>query len=204
VDYLAINCSSPNTPEVATVPFEQITAIPHRRPLYLKINPEQIEAAIAAEPDGLILCNTDQGVSGPDLLGRTIRAVRHARSLTTLPIIGCGGIWSKEAAGCVLEAGASEVQVLTSWLLGGFRPMTEQKDEWTDTSQKPEDEFQYLKLRCSDGKDRYGYGTRWPDNTWAGWIIDETGDFIDGVLADYEVTGWMPADIPEPAMEMPA
>jgi hypothetical protein len=76
---------------------------------------------------------------------------------------------------------------------------------WTDAEERlPEDEFQWLKLRCSDGRDRYGYGTRWPDGSFAGWMIDGLRDFVEQVeFSSYKVTGWMPADIPEPVMEMP-
>ena len=78
-------------------------------------------------------------------------------------------------------------------------------DRWADPEVSlPEDEDQFLKLRCSDGQDRYGYGTRWPDGSWAGWMIDVLRDFVEGVdFSSYEVTGWMAADVPEPEAGIP-
>lgn len=83
--------------------------------------------------------------------------------------------------------------------------MTEPTDEWIDAEERlPEDEWQFLKLRCSDGRNRYGYGTRWEDGEFAGWMIDGLEDFVEGIPFDsYEVTGWMPADIPEPVAGFP-
>jgi dihydroorotate dehydrogenase len=120
VDYVVVNVSSPNTPGLKSIPLRDVV-ISSRKPLYLKVNPEQVGEAVWARPDGLILCNTDKGRSGPFLLDRAARAVAAARRLSSsLYIIGCGGVWSRSDAAKLLDAGANTVQLLTAWIYRGL------------------------------------------------------------------------------------
>lgn len=109
-----------------------------RRPLLVKLAPGDpdvgatAEAAEAAGADGLTLVNTlpglsfdpesgrpvlgagAGGVSGPALRAVGVRAVAEARSRTSLPLVGVGGIGSAADAVQYLRAGASLVQVGTA------------------------------------------------------------------------------------------
>ena len=148
-DYFVINVSSPNTPGLRDLQkVNELTAILEavqeandlKKPVLLKLSPDLAEddfvsAIRIAEKftRGLVISNTtisrdgvDEkwraeagGLSGAPLKARATELVRKARSLTTLPIIGVGGI---ETAGDVRErlaAGADLVQLYTSLVYNG-------------------------------------------------------------------------------------
>lgn len=112
------------------------------KPLLLKVAPDLDNASledvvavcVARGVDGLIATNTtlardglthqnteEGGLSGRPLLARAIRVVRWLHDLAgdRLPIIGCGGIASASDAERFFDAGATLVQVYTSFIYEG-------------------------------------------------------------------------------------
>jgi dihydroorotate dehydrogenase len=112
-------------------------------PIFVKVAPDLTEAAleevvqVSAETgaEGLIATNTtlsrdgisaDQllgaeagGVSGAPLTQRARAVVRFLAGRTTLPIIGVGGIMSRDDGQAMLDAGASLLQVYTGYIYSG-------------------------------------------------------------------------------------
>jgi dihydroorotate dehydrogenase len=112
-------------------------------PIFVKMAPDLTEAALEevvrvcteAGAEGLIATNTtlsrdgipaDQplapeagGLSGAPLTRRARHVVRFLAERTTLPIIGVGGIMSRDDGQAMLDAGASLLQVYTGYVYGG-------------------------------------------------------------------------------------
>ena len=112
------------------------------RPLLLKVAPDLDEAAmeelvavcLSRGADGLIATNTTRdrqgltrplnaagGISGRPLLDRALAVVSRLHSLAggRLPIIGCGGVATLDDARRMLDAGATLLQVYTSFVYEG-------------------------------------------------------------------------------------
>ena len=148
-DYFVINVSSPNTPGLRDLQAAQrLTAVLEavqeandaKKPVLVKLSPDladgDFEAAIRTTErlaQGLVVSNTtisreglDErwkteagGLSGRPLKTVALNAVKKARALTKLPIIGVGGIETAEDARERLEAGADLVQLYTGLVYGG-------------------------------------------------------------------------------------
>ncbi|HJY45709.1 MAG TPA: dihydroorotate dehydrogenase (quinone), partial [Propionibacteriaceae bacterium] len=112
-------------------------------PIFVKVAPDLTEAALEevvrvcteAGAEGLIATNTtlardgiaaDQplaaeagGLSGAPLTRRARRVVRFLADRTTLPIIGVGGIMSRDDGQAMLDAGASLLQIYTGYIFSG-------------------------------------------------------------------------------------
>jgi dihydroorotate dehydrogenase len=112
-------------------------------PIFVKVAPDLTEAALEevvrvcaeAGAEGLIATNTtlgrdgipaDQalaaeagGLSGAPLTRRTRHVVRFLAERTTLPIIGVGGIMSRDDGQAMLDAGASLLQIYTGYVYYG-------------------------------------------------------------------------------------
>jgi dihydroorotate dehydrogenase len=112
-------------------------------PILVKVAPDLTEAALEelvqvsteAGAEGLIATNTtlsrdgisaDQplaaeagGVSGAPLTQRAREVVRFLAERTTLPIIGVGGIMSRDDGQAMLDAGASLLQIYTGFIYSG-------------------------------------------------------------------------------------
>ena len=112
-------------------------------PILVKVAPDLTEAALEevvqvcaeAGAEGLIATNTtlgrdgippDQplaaesgGLSGAPLTRRARHVVRFLAERTTLPIIGVGGIMSRDDGEAMLDAGASLLQVYTGYVYAG-------------------------------------------------------------------------------------
>jgi dihydroorotate dehydrogenase len=112
-------------------------------PILVKVAPDLTEAALEelvqvsteAGAEGLIATNTtlsrdgisaDQplaaeagGVSGAPLTQRAREVVRFLAERTTLPIIGVGGIMSRDDGQAMLDAGASLLQIYTGYVYAG-------------------------------------------------------------------------------------
>jgi dihydroorotate dehydrogenase len=112
-------------------------------PIFVKVAPDLTEAALdevvqvcsEAGAEGLIATNTtlgrdgisaDQplaaeagGLSGAPLTRRTRQVVRFLAERTTLPIIGVGGIMSRDDGQALLDAGASLLQIYTGYVYAG-------------------------------------------------------------------------------------
>lgn len=150
-DYFVINVSSPNTPglrdlQTATNLADILSTLqdanPGRKPVLVKLSPDLSGDDLAACVDiagrlaqGLVVSNTTisrddipepfkseaGGLSGRPLKVRATELVRRVRSMTTLPIIGVGGIFTAEDAKAHLDAGADLVQLYTGLIYGGPR-----------------------------------------------------------------------------------
>jgi dihydroorotate dehydrogenase len=112
-------------------------------PIFVKVAPDLTEAALEevvqvcaeAGAEGLIATNTtlgrdgisadqplaaeDGGLSGAPLTRRARQVVRFLAERTTLPIIGVGGIMSRDDGQAMLDAGASLLQIYTGYVYGG-------------------------------------------------------------------------------------
>jgi dihydroorotate dehydrogenase len=112
------------------------------KPMLVKLSPDLADDALAAlvevclarGVDGLIATNTtlareglraptaeEGGLSGRPLAVRTLRVVRRLRALAgdRLPIIGCGGLATPADARALLDAGATLLQLYTSFIYEG-------------------------------------------------------------------------------------
>ncbi|SIT74966.1 dihydroorotate oxidase A [Yoonia rosea] len=111
-------------------------------PVFLKIAPdlstdeiaEVAEVANASGIDAIIATNTTLdraglhgphkaemgGLSGRPLFEKSTRVLAQLAGLTTLPIIGVGGVGSAEQAYQKIRAGASAVQLYTALVYGGI------------------------------------------------------------------------------------
>jgi dihydroorotate dehydrogenase len=112
-------------------------------PIFVKVAPDLTEAALEeviqvsteAGAEGLIATNTtlgrngipaDQplaaeagGLSGAPLTRRAREVVRFLAERSTLPVIGVGGIMSRDDGQAMLDAGASLLQIYTGYIYAG-------------------------------------------------------------------------------------
>jgi dihydroorotate dehydrogenase len=76
-----------------------------------------------AGAEGLIATNTtlvrDGGLSGAPLTTRARDVVRFLAAQTSLPIIGVGGIMSRDDGQAMLDAGASLLQIYSGYIYAG-------------------------------------------------------------------------------------
>jgi dihydroorotate dehydrogenase len=147
-DYFVVNVSSPNTPGLRELQqgtlLDSILG-PMRdedpagaRPLLLKIAPDldppHLETIVAAVEKyrlaGIVATNTttdktglsvreEGGASGGPVAARSTETIRALRRLTTVPIIGVGGIFKAADAREKLAAGADLLQLYTGFVYEG-------------------------------------------------------------------------------------
>ena len=118
------------------------SALPDFIPVFLKIAPdltpdeiaEVAEVANASGIDAIIATNTTLdreglhgphqseagGLAGQPLFEKSTRVLAQLSGLTSLPIIGVGGVGSAEQAYQKIRAGASAVQLYTALVYGGI------------------------------------------------------------------------------------
>lgn len=93
-------------PLIFSLPVEQVLSLGPR------LIEEGAQAISIAAPRGALM--TDHLITGrlfgPSLFPRTLEIVHSATKLG-IPIIGAGGVWSKENAGAMISVGALAVQV---------------------------------------------------------------------------------------------
>ena len=159
-DYIAVNISSPNTPDLRELHQENYLpsllknirshnlewAKRHDRsplPCLLKISPDEdyksleriVSHAIENSFDGIIATNTSinrkpiggmssfekGGLSGEPIKNKSFQIIRFIARLTNykFPIIGVGGISSEDDASRKLDAGASLLQIYSSFVYKG-------------------------------------------------------------------------------------
>ncbi len=148
-DYFVINVSSPNTPGLRDLQkAKDLTDILNavqdanslRKPVLVKLSPDladaDLEACISGAQkvaQGFVVSNTTLsrdgvpeqykseagGLSGRPLKARATELLRKVRSLTTLPLIGVGGIATPEDAKERLAAGANLIQLYSGLVYGG-------------------------------------------------------------------------------------
>lgn len=166
--YITINISSPNTKGLrdlqAASALEELlgrigaeriklTNSHGRRPIFLKVAPDIIDAeisdiskiALAAKIDALIVSNTtisrplhlksqyskrQGGLSGRPLFDLSTQKLRDFKSALgdKMPLIGVGGISSGDDAVKKLEAGATAIQLYTGLVFQGMGLLREIRD----------------------------------------------------------------------------
>jgi dihydroorotate dehydrogenase len=117
-------------------------ALPRPLPVFLKISPDLgdgeladvAEVATASGIAAIIATNTTLdraglksaaagekgGLSGVPLFEKSTRLLARLSTLTTLPLIGVGGVASADQAYAKIRAGASAVQLYTALVYGGI------------------------------------------------------------------------------------
>jgi dihydroorotate dehydrogenase len=113
-------------------------------PIFVKVAPDLTESALEevvgvcndAGAEGLIATNTTVsrdgllaeplaaefgGLSGAPLTRRALEVVRFLAGRTSLPIVGVGGIMSRDDGEAMLDAGASLLQIYTGFVYAGPR-----------------------------------------------------------------------------------
>lgn len=148
-DYIVLNVSSPNTPGLRALQEKESLSILLRdignenrtnKPIAVKISPdvsaEQLEEIITTCEEfrvaAIIATNTtvdhssirgqrdeQGGLSGEPLRARATELIRAVRARSTIPIIGCGGIFDADSAKEKLNAGASLLQIYTGFIYRG-------------------------------------------------------------------------------------
>jgi dihydroorotate dehydrogenase len=148
-DYITINISSPNTPGLRDLQTEQrlagiLDAITTAIPLFVKIAPDLsgdglsavVETCLARNVTGLIISNTTitrpasltgrhksetGGLSGAPLFEPSTEMLKTAYKLAQgkLMLIGVGGIFSAADAFAKILAGATLIQIYTSFAYHG-------------------------------------------------------------------------------------
>ncbi|MFL2707822.1 MAG: quinone-dependent dihydroorotate dehydrogenase [Gammaproteobacteria bacterium] len=154
-DYITVNISSPNTPNLRDLHNEKnlsnlIHAIDKsvknsniRIPIFLKISPDEtdqtinkiIELVNASSFSGIIATNTtinksnilnknfkliEGGLSGQPLMDASTKKLSYIKSKSKgMPLIGVGGVLSKENYDQKINAGADLVQIYTGFIIKG-------------------------------------------------------------------------------------
>ena len=154
-DYITINISSPNTPDLRDLHLKEnlqnlITSVEKKidevkftKPVFLKISPDETDESIEMIVDlvnnssltGLIATNTTiekdnlsnkklkkeaGGVSGQPLMEKSTNKILLIRSkCPDIPLIGVGGVISKDDYISKINAGADLVQIYTGFIIEG-------------------------------------------------------------------------------------
>ena len=154
-DYITINISSPNTPDLRDLHLKEnlqnlITSVEKKidevkftKPVFLKISPDETDESIEMIVDlvknssftGLIATNTTiekdnlsnkklkneaGGVSGQPLMEKSTNKILLIRSkCSDIPLIGVGGVMSKDDYILKINAGADLVQIYTGFIIKG-------------------------------------------------------------------------------------
>jgi len=154
-DYITINISSPNTPDLRDLHLKEnlqnliisvekkVAEVNYKKPIFLKISPDETNESIEMIVDlvknssitGLVATNTtidkknltneklkkeDGGVSGQPLMDKSTNKISLIRSkCSDIPVIGVGGVMSKDDYLSKLNAGADLVQIYTGFIIKG-------------------------------------------------------------------------------------
>jgi dihydroorotate dehydrogenase len=148
-DYVVLNVSSPNTPALRSLQArDSLTTLLRAileenragKPVLVKISPDlsvaeleeiiatceenQIAAVIATNTTldhSVIPSHRDEtgGLSGAPLREKSTAVVRTIAARSTIPVIGCGGIFDAESAREKIEAGAALIQIYTGLIYRG-------------------------------------------------------------------------------------
>ena len=154
-DYITINISSPNTPNLRDLHLKEnlqnliisvekkVAEVNFKKPIFLKISPDESNESIEMIVDlvknssitGLVATNTtidkknltnkklkkeDGGVSGQPLMDKSTNKISLIRSkCSDMPVIGVGGVMSKDDYLSKLNAGADLVQIYTGFIIKG-------------------------------------------------------------------------------------
>lgn len=162
IDFATINVSSPNTEKLRDLQgakalsalLQGVMAVRSDTPVFLKIAPDLTPydladiAAIATENgvDAIIATNTTVsrdglqsahasqagGLSGKPLFDLSTKVLAQLSTLTTIPLIGVGGVSSGADAFAKIQAGASAVQLYTALAYQGLSLVTRIAEELDD------------------------------------------------------------------------
>lgn len=151
IDFATVNVSSPNTeklrdlqgPMALAALLDGVMQVRKSVPVFLKIAPDLTDQDLAdiakvaedAAVAAIITTNTTLdrtglhsphahetgGLSGAPLFEKSTRVLAKLGSLTTIPLVGVGGIASADHAYAKIRAGASAVQLYTGLIYGGLR-----------------------------------------------------------------------------------
>ena len=160
-DYITINISSPNTPDLRDFHLkenlvnlinsveEKIKEINFCKPIFLKISPDESDESIKMIIDtvrnssitGLVATNStidksniinekfkteDGGLSGQPLMDRSTKKISMISSeCPDMPIIGVGGVMSRDDYLSKINAGADLVQIYTGFIIKGPKLINE-------------------------------------------------------------------------------
>jgi dihydroorotate dehydrogenase len=136
-DAIVINVSSPNTPSLRELQRPEhlariLEAVQSTKPLFVKIAPD-IDDVLLAEicdlcvkkANGMICTNTTAhekgGLSGAPLMEKSTNILRRVREHAGAgyPLIGVGGVFTRDDVRAKLAAGADLVQIYTSFIYEG-------------------------------------------------------------------------------------
>lgn len=150
VDFATVNVSSPNTeklrdlqgPMALAALLDGVMQVRGKTPVFLKIAPDLTDQDLAdiakvandARVSAIITTNTTLdridlhgphkaeagGLSGQPLFEKSTRVLAKLSTLTTIPLIGVGGISNAHQAYTKIRAGASAVQLYTALVYGGL------------------------------------------------------------------------------------
>ena len=136
-DAVVINVSSPNTPSLRELQRPEhlaaiLDAVQSTKPLFVKIAPDVDDVLLAEICDlcakrasGMICTNTtahpDGGLSGAPLMEKSTRVLARVRQHVGAgyPLIGVGGVFTRDDVRAKLAAGADLVQLYTGFVYGG-------------------------------------------------------------------------------------
>jgi len=136
-DAAVLNLSSPNTPGLRDLQRPEqlerlINAIPKCGPILIKIAPDLDEAQLAEIcdvcvrlADGMVCTNTTivdgGGLSGAPLLQKSTSILAQVRKRVgpDYPLIGVGGVFTRDDVRAKMDAGANLVQVYTGFIYEG-------------------------------------------------------------------------------------
>ena len=136
-DAIVINVSSPNTPNLRDLQKPEhlaniLDAVNATKPLFVKIAPDVDDALLAEICDlcvkrasGMICTNTtaheNGGLSGAPLLEKSTRVLARVRQHVGAgyPLIGVGGVFTRDDVQAKMSAGADLVQLYTGFIYGG-------------------------------------------------------------------------------------
>ncbi|OGQ17930.1 MAG: dihydroorotate dehydrogenase (quinone) [Deltaproteobacteria bacterium RIFCSPHIGHO2_02_FULL_40_11] len=146
-DFFVLNVSSPNTEALRELQNEKY--LPHlleecvalsQRPVLLKLSPDLLEEELKTllrismekKVSGFVVSNTTAnyellpnskvgsgGISGKPLFQTSTAQLEFVKQHSNLPIIGCGGILSKEDAEQKRKAGADLIEIYTGLIYEG-------------------------------------------------------------------------------------
>ena len=136
-DVVVLNLSSPNTPSLRELQRPEhleliLNAVDRTKPLLVKIAPDvddvllgEIGDIAVKRIDGLICTNTSAtpngGLSGLPLFTKSTDVLRKVRQRVgpDYPLIGVGGIFTRDDVKAKMDAGANLVQLYTSFIYEG-------------------------------------------------------------------------------------
>ena len=136
-DVCVLNLSSPNTPSLRELQRPEhleaiLASVDRTKPLLVKIAPDvddvllgEICDVAVKKVDGLICTNTtatpDGGLSGQPLLAKSTDVLRRVRERVgpDYPLVGVGGVFTRDDVSAKVAAGANLVQIYTSFIYEG-------------------------------------------------------------------------------------